>query len=582
MSKLLYVEPTDEITDLVDRIRRAEGERDLVFVVPPDGRALRSSLDLQLLLQYTRGFQKRVAVVSSNPQIQALSIRAGFPTFTTLSQMEQGVALRSAPPTAVAAGVGAAAAGAEAAAGARPATPAPTRSPAPDRTLIRRSPSELVAPPPAPGGPGGRWRRWWHSPQGRNWIIGSGAGVFVVGLLAVLFLLPSASILVGVQAHKINDGVTIQGTLSGQASSGVLDVIPTEALLTPASTQSFSVSPSGTQVLPPTPATGSFSICYNGGHGSGQGSLTFSGSPTFQAQSGGSSLAFGPTSSGQSGTYTVNPCSAKQNSSPLVPVQADSSSLGTQGNVGAGQQWTWTNASSTACLSFLPGSCTPVQPSDFAVTNPAATSGGQNSKTQQVFTSSDVSSAQQQEQQIDSTLTTAVEKRLKTMAGKDVIAQDSSGNGIQLNVNNPTLPTVGQAGSTQNLNVSVTAAATAYRPADAKAAVLKDLKSKVPSDGELLAHPSLGTIQVVSAGPGGTLTLSSNAVGYWAPKLNLAPYRSKVTFMNPGSARSYLLAQLPGASTVTVRQSPFPLPWLPLLSGRIQILRESLGASGAA
>ncbi|MGA9774940.1 MAG: hypothetical protein WBU92_03355, partial [Candidatus Dormiibacterota bacterium] len=83
MSKLLYVEPTDEITDLVDRIRRAEGERDLVFVVPPDGRALRSSLDLQLLLQYTRGFQKRVAIVSGDRQIQALSIRAGFPTFTT-------------------------------------------------------------------------------------------------------------------------------------------------------------------------------------------------------------------------------------------------------------------------------------------------------------------------------------------------------------------------------------------------------------------------------------------------------------------------------------------------------------------
>ncbi|MGA9776495.1 MAG: hypothetical protein WBU92_11355, partial [Candidatus Dormiibacterota bacterium] len=207
---------------------------------------------------------------------------------------------------------------------------------------------------------------------------------------------------------------------------------------------------------------------------------------------------------------------------------------------------------------------------------------GQDSKTQQVFTSSDVSSAQQQEQQIDSTLTTSVEQRLKTMAGNDVIAQDSSGNGIQITVTNPTLPTVGQAGQSQTLTVSVTAAATAYSPATARQAVLQDLRSKVPSDGQLLAHPNLGTVQVVSAGPGGTLTLSSNAVGYWAPKVDLAPYRTRVTFMSPGSARSYLMAQLPGASTVTVHQSPFPLPWLPLLSGRIQIVRESLGASGTA
>jgi hypothetical protein len=97
MSKLLYVEPTDEITDLVDRIRRSEGERDLVFVVPPDGRVLRSGLDHQLLMQYTRGFQKRVGIVSPDPQIQALAMRTGFPTFPSISRMEQGLPLTSAP-----------------------------------------------------------------------------------------------------------------------------------------------------------------------------------------------------------------------------------------------------------------------------------------------------------------------------------------------------------------------------------------------------------------------------------------------------------------------------------------------------
>jgi hypothetical protein len=569
MAKLLYVEPTDEITDLVDRIRRAEGDRDLVFVVPPDGRALRSSLDLQLLLQYTRGFQKRVSIVSGDARVQALAIRAGFPTFTTLSQLEQGVSLRSAPTAA------AVAAGTALAAAAPPEAPPAS---APSGGLIRRTPSQLVARPEEPSRPS-RWSSWWHSPRGRNWMIGSGAAVFVIGLLAVLFLLPSATILVGVQSHQINDAVTIQGTLSGQAS-GVLDVIPTEALLTPAATQTFTVSPSGTQVLPPTPATGSLYLCYNPkGQGNGGLTLTFTGSPQFQDQSGGGNLVFVATSSGQNGTYTVYPCNSQQQSSPALPVQADTSSLGTQGNVGANQTWSWTNASQTGCVQTVFGLCSsPPSPGDFTVSNPSPMTGGQDSKTQQVFTSSDISSAQQQEQQIDSTLTSQVEKTLKTMAGHDVIAQDSSGNGIQLTVTNPTLPTVGQAGQTQTLTVSVTAAASAYSPAAARAAVLQDLKSKVPADGELLAHPDLGTIQVVAAGPGGTLTLSSNAVGYWAPKVDLAPYRTRVTFMNPGSAKTYLLAQLPGASSVTIRQSPFPLPWLPLLSGRIQIERVSLRA----
>ncbi|MGC2191933.1 MAG: hypothetical protein WA751_06340 [Candidatus Dormiibacterota bacterium] len=103
MAKLLYVEPNDEITDLVDRIRRAEGDRDLVFVVPPDGRVLRSPLDMRLLMQYTRGFQKRIAIVSGDPQIQALAIRTGFPTFASLARLEQGAPLRGVPDVAAAA-----------------------------------------------------------------------------------------------------------------------------------------------------------------------------------------------------------------------------------------------------------------------------------------------------------------------------------------------------------------------------------------------------------------------------------------------------------------------------------------------
>ena len=587
MSKLLYVEPTDEITDLVDRIRRAEGERDLVFVVPPDGRVLRSGLDLQLLMQYAKGFQKRVSVVSSDPQIQALAMRTGFPTFASIAQMEQNAPLHSVVGAAPA---GAAAVGTAVALTGKGAATVVESPPAPpeERAVARRSPATMAVSPSG----GGASRHWWQSPTTRRWTIGTGVAIFVVGVLAILLLLPTATIDVGVQSHKLSDAVTIQGNVSG-GSGSVLDVIPVQALLTPTETQTFTVSPSGTQVLPPTPATGNLYLCYQytgPGNYNGAATLTFTGAvtPEFSDQSGSGNLGFTTTSAGQSGSYTLQSCNQGQGqgqasastSSPALPVQADSNSLGAQGNVGANQQWGWSssNIQSSACVSPAGANdCLLTGFVNLSLANPAPMTGGKNSTTEAVFTSSDISSAQTQEQQLAAQLTAKVERDLKSLAGpSNVIAQDSSGNGVQLTVKDPTLPTVGQTGQKETLTVAVSAAATAYSPAAARSAVLADLKSKVPADGELLPGYKLGQIQVASAGPGGNLTLTASAVGYWAPKVNLAPFSSRVTFMNPGAARSYLLSQLPGASTVAIHQTPFSLPWLPLLSSRIHLVRQAV------
>ena len=243
MSKLLYVEPNDEITDLVDRIRRAGGERDLVFVLSPEGKALRSALDVQLLMQYTRGFQKRIALVTPDPKVQALAIRTGFATFPSVAKFEQGEALTAAQaqPAAVST--------------TQPQPLAPRgpavlpAQPGSQRSVASRSSETLAA-----GAGGSQLGGWWRSATTRRWTIGAGAAIFVVGVLAVLLLLPSATLTVGVQAHELTDNVTLQGTVGG--NSKVLDVVPTKSLTTPTESGQFTVTPSGTQVLPPTPATG--------------------------------------------------------------------------------------------------------------------------------------------------------------------------------------------------------------------------------------------------------------------------------------------------------------------------------------
>src|SRR3981081_80413 len=91
MSKVLYIEPDDEIPDLVEKIRRSGEEQDLVFVLPHRTKVLQSSLNLRLLQQYSRSFVKRTAIVSGDPRVQQLAKSAGFPTYASVQAYERGV-----------------------------------------------------------------------------------------------------------------------------------------------------------------------------------------------------------------------------------------------------------------------------------------------------------------------------------------------------------------------------------------------------------------------------------------------------------------------------------------------------------
>src|SRR5579864_1439629 len=103
MSRVLYVEPDDEITDLVEKIRRSGEEGELVFVLPHRGNVLQSPLNLRLLQQYSRSFVKSTAIVSGDPRVQQLAKSAGFPTYASVQAYERGVQVvrphRPAEPT---------------------------------------------------------------------------------------------------------------------------------------------------------------------------------------------------------------------------------------------------------------------------------------------------------------------------------------------------------------------------------------------------------------------------------------------------------------------------------------------------
>src|SRR5258708_32838751 len=98
MSKVLYVEPDDEIPDLVEKIRRSGEEGELVFVLPHRGNVLQSPLNLRLLQQYSRSFVKTSAIVSGDPRGQQLAKRAGLPTYAPVPAHEPAVPVGRPPP----------------------------------------------------------------------------------------------------------------------------------------------------------------------------------------------------------------------------------------------------------------------------------------------------------------------------------------------------------------------------------------------------------------------------------------------------------------------------------------------------
>ena len=68
MSKLIYAEPDDEITNLVDRLRSEKSEKELVFVLPGASRVMHSNLNARLLKQYSNTLGKTTSVISPDPR----------------------------------------------------------------------------------------------------------------------------------------------------------------------------------------------------------------------------------------------------------------------------------------------------------------------------------------------------------------------------------------------------------------------------------------------------------------------------------------------------------------------------------
>ena len=309
MAKMLYVDPDEEITELVERIRAAGDDPDLVFIFPSHARVLLSPLNLRLLQQYSRSNLKSTAIVTGDPRVQGLAREAGFATYASVQAYERGVQVM-VPTTGAANGDGVAAgAAADLAA----------------EALDDDTWADPVPPPLPPGA---------HRPRGgaprpslgqdRRRLYMVAGGIFVVGFLLLFLVAPSAKVTITLKATPVELTKQIQGTSDPSSAQGP-DRVLTKAV-TDDENQQFDAKPTGQKQIQAVAASGGivlttdepFPFCASNGFPRGTEFSTGGGKPV-------KFVVSADTTNTPDGQYCVPAATggAPVSSSPPIPVTAE-------------------------------------------------------------------------------------------------------------------------------------------------------------------------------------------------------------------------------------------------------------------
>ena len=151
---ICYLDPEDEITGAVARIRAVE-DRAAILVLPPGSRIATSRINFRLLGREAEQAGIDLVAVSDEPGVRALAISAGVPAYDSVAAAEAGLTEFARQEERLAARTGRAAEG--------PPPPKPTRSPSPARPRDDAEGTRVMALPRGldePAADGGREERY--------------------------------------------------------------------------------------------------------------------------------------------------------------------------------------------------------------------------------------------------------------------------------------------------------------------------------------------------------------------------------------------------------------------------------------
>jgi len=570
MSKVLYVEPDDEITDLVEKIRRSGEEEELVFVLPHRGNVLQSPLNLRLLQQYSRSFVKRTAIVSGDPRVQQLAKSAGFPTFASVQAFERGVqVVRPHPPVETPVlgdgedgespngGDGMAPVGARAAAAAMVTEPA--WAPTPERAP---SPGRVPGPPTTPRRPAGPMPLPRRGRDRRRAFYYLAAAIFLVGLLLLFLVAPSATVTLTLAATPIQTSNPIQGTTDPSLANSPDHVLTTVA--TADETSQFQAKPTGQKTLPATAATAQLVMqtdLKNVADFTVPKGTEFDTSTTPQ-------IKFYATQDTLVHFGDPDPNTGISTSNP-IPVQ-DGTPEG-QGNVGANTitQWPSNPCGPNGQYNKI------CSPSDLTVTNPQPASGGADAKQVVTASAGDVSGWQKQVDDLKGSLTAKVKSDMQGKAGGNLQpAVDPGGSGQTISTDVTPLPKADDQYSTNTITVTIHGKGAFYNPADVKKLVRGDLQGQVPQGEQLSDTITVTDPKVTQASDDGTVIFSSTGSGYAQPIVNVQGLKDQFAGQSEDSVKNTARLKIAQLQDVSIDRSFFHLWFLPLFSGHIEVKQK--------
>jgi hypothetical protein len=277
----IYVETEEEIPELVERLRRFDGE-DTMLVLPMRSRIGQSRFNFQLLRNYAARLGKRVTVVCDDPAVQKMASESGFAVFGAVGLDGEGIASEAEAAPAVQRWwkkVGNA-----------PTTHVGIAQP---KKLLTKSATELK--------------------PGRFLLYVTAATLLLVGLFGAAIYVPSASVTLVAQAAPFT-----QKDVEIPASPGKGSIKVRSVSITRSNSQGFKTT--GSIVVPLAPATGA--VIYHNGCTSHTPTFTFLRGQRLRNTNG---IEFAQTSG------NVNVASGQSSG----PVSVIAVVAGTPGNVGS-------------------------------------------------------------------------------------------------------------------------------------------------------------------------------------------------------------------------------------------------------
>ena len=519
----IYVETEEEISELIDRLRGMTSD-DIPIVLPARSRLGQSRFNFQLLRHYAGQLGKRVSIISADPAVQRMAAETGLSTYSQMRDFGAGGgpgAQVPAPP-------------------AWEPVPVPEFAAARARAAIDPVPIERPVrarpqtPPPARvavPAPARLPSRAGEAGPGRTVLYAGAVLVLLAGLAAFFVFYPSANVTLVADAREFKQQADVT------AAPGKPPVRIRTATLDKKSSQGFTTT--GQKITPAVAATGAVNwtnkcpvgvVLKNGQRVSGAGQVF--------AQQG--DLSLSPGSSG---------------SAPVIAV-----STGERGNVPAGAITSYTGDSDL-------GTC-------LAVSNPAPTGGGADEKREPQMTQTDFDA-----------LRSTMEQGLQKDASDELARQAAQGERLSDKVffQPPDFGTdhrVGDLVKSFSGTMTVKAEGTFYNEADVRKAFGDNLAQRVPSGFALTDNSVRSDFSLRNAAPGGNLVFTGTSSAYIAPRLNYSQIKAHVVGKSPAQARTYLRG-LPVRS-VELKQRPFQLPIMPVLSSRVDVKYVVQSAAPAA